>query len=78
LDKANSSGAYSGVSGSGVGAGGSMARFGIKDVETMFLTDKKMFLGTTTGMAVFDISNPTTPVSLTFFTHARSCDPVVV
>jgi len=111
LDKANSSGASSGVSGSGVGAGGSMARFGIKDkvlyivdkntlkvfdisnnttpvkvndlypgwnVETMFLTDKKMFLGTTTGMAIFDISNPTTPVSLTFFTHARSCDPVVV
>ncbi len=111
LAMANYSGASSGVSGSGIGVGGSMARFGIKDkvlyivdkntlkvfdisnktapvkvndlypgwnVETMFLTDKKMFLGTTTGMAIFDISNPTTPVSLTFFTHARSCDPVVV
>ena len=111
MDKANSSGASSGVSGSGVGIGGSMARFGIKDkvlyivdkntlkvfdisnktapvkvndiypgwnVETMFLTEKKMFLGTTTGMAIFDISNPSSPVSQTFFTHARSCDPVVV
>jgi hypothetical protein len=37
-----------------------------------------MFLGTTTGMAVFDISNALSPSSLSFFTHARSCDPVVV
>jgi hypothetical protein len=101
----------SGVSGSGVGIGGSMARFGIKgnvlyiidqsvlkvlditnktapvkindfypgwNVETMFLTGNEMFLGTTTGMAIYDISNPTSPVSETFFTHARSCDPVIV
>jgi hypothetical protein len=111
LYKSNSSGASSGVSGSGVGVGGSMARFGIKEsvlyvvdvntlkvfditnkttpskindiypgwnVETMFLAGNNMFLGTTTGMAIFDISNPTSPVRLTFFTHARSCDPVVV
>jgi hypothetical protein len=106
-----SAGGSSGVSGSGVGIGGSMARFGIKDkvlyvvdnntlkvfditnktapvkindfnpgwnVETMFLTEKNMFLGTTTGMVVYDISNPTTPVSQSFFRHARSCDPVIV
>ena len=48
------------------------------NVETMFLTGNKMFLGTTTGMAIFDISNPLSPVSLTFFRHARSCDPVIV
>ena len=110
-DIAYSSDASSGVGGSGVGIGGSMARFGIKDkvlyvvdqstlkvfditnktipvkvndiypgwnVETMFLTGDKMFLGTTTGMAIFDISNPLSPVSLTFFRHARSCDPVIV
>lgn len=107
----NSSGASSGVSGSGIGAGGSMARFGIKDkvlyavdqntlkifditnkvapvkindiyagwnVETMFLTEKNMFLGTTTGMVIYDITNPTSPVSQSFFRHARSCDPVIV
>jgi hypothetical protein len=110
-DNAYSSDASSGVSGSGIGIGGSMARFGIKDkvlyvvdqstlkvfditnktipvkvnemypgwnVETMFLTGNKMFLGTTTGMAIFDISNPLSPASLTFFRHARSCDPVIV
>jgi hypothetical protein len=111
LDKTNSSGASSGLSGSGVGLGGSMARFGIKNsilyvvdnsilkvfditnktapvkindlypgwnVETMFLTENTMFLGTSNGMAVFDISIPSSPVSRTFFTHARSCDPVIV
>jgi len=107
----NASGASTGISGSGVGIGGSMARFGIKDnvlyvldqstlkvfdistktspvkhndiyagwgVETMFLTDKTMFLGTTTGMNIYDISDPLVPHAKTFFAHARSCDPVVV
>jgi hypothetical protein len=110
-DKANSSGASSGVSGSGVGIGGSMARFGIREqalyivdnntlkvfditnqttpskvnelnagwnVETMFLNGKLMFLGTSTGMAIYDITSPFSPFSLTFFTHATSCDPVIV
>lgn len=111
MDAKNASGASSGVSGSGTGFGGSMARFGIKgnvlyivdkntlkvfditsrtrpynmgdfypgwNVETMFLTENNMFLGTTTGMVIFDISNPLVPSLKTFFNHARSCDPVVV
>jgi hypothetical protein len=110
-DMVNSSGASTGVSGSGVGVGGSMARFGIKgnvlyvldqntlkifditrkqspvkvneiypgwSVETMFLTENTMFLGTTTGMVIYDITIPLSPQSRTFFTHARSCDPVIV
>ena len=48
------------------------------NVETMFLSGKKMFLGTTTGMAIYDITNASFPTSLTFFNHARSCDPVIV
>ena len=94
----------SGVSGSGVGIGGSMARFGItgnvlyvvhqSNLKVFDITNKTapvkvtdlnpgwnvetMFLGTTTGMAIFDISTPTNPVLQTFFTHARSCDPVIV
>jgi len=111
VDMMNAGGASTGVSGSGVGVGGSMARFGIKDnvlyvldqntlkvfdistktspvknndiypgwgVETMFLTEKTMFLGTTTGMVVYDITIPLVPQRKTFFSHARSCDPVVV
>jgi hypothetical protein len=48
------------------------------NVETMFLTDNNMFLGTTTGMLIYDISNPALPVPQALFTHAKSCDPVIV
>jgi hypothetical protein len=111
LVQMNSSGASSGISGSGVGIGGSMARFGIKDntlyavdqndlkiiditdkihplktsdfypgwgIETMFLSGSNMFLGTTTGMMIYDISIPSVPVYKSFYSHVRSCDPVIV
>jgi hypothetical protein len=101
----------SSISSSGVGVGGSMARFGIKgnvlyvvetstlkvfditdkinpvkqfeiypgwNVETMFLTNDKMFLGTTTGMVIYDLSTPLYPQYVTLFSHARSCDPVII
>jgi hypothetical protein len=110
-DMVNAGGASTGASGSGVGVGGSMARFGIKDdvlyildqssigifditdkaspekagtvwggwdMETMFLTEDKMFLGTTTGMIIYNIAVPLYPQYLTSFSHARSCDPVIV
>jgi hypothetical protein len=48
------------------------------NIETMFLSGENMFLGTTTGMIVYDISNPLSPTSKAFFNHARSCDPVIV
>ena len=48
------------------------------NIETMFLTENEMYLGTTTGMVIFDISTPSSPVFKTFYSHARSCDPVVV
>jgi hypothetical protein len=103
--------ASSGVSSGGVGIGGSMARFGLKDnvmylldrntlklfdisvkstpaklfdinpgsgIETMFITGKNMFLGTTTGMIIYDISNAQSPVRKSSYSHMRSCDPVVV
>ena len=110
-DFAKISSSSSGVGGSGIGVGGSMARFGIRgnalyilaqynlkilnisnkinpveagslyvswNVETMFLNDKFMFLGTTTGMVIYDITDPLNPYYKSFFTHARSCDPVIV
>jgi hypothetical protein len=109
-DRINLSAASSGISGSGIGVGGSMARFGIKNnvlyileknnlqifnitaktnpvktgtrslgwnIETMFLTENNMFIGTTTGMVIYDISEPLDPFYKSFFTHARSCDPVI-
>jgi hypothetical protein len=48
------------------------------NMETMFLTDNKMFLGTTTGMIIYNIEVPLNPQYLTSFSHARSCDPVII
>jgi hypothetical protein len=47
-------------------------------VETLFPMDDKLFVGTTTGMMIYDISNAMSPSFITTFTHANSCDPVVV
>ncbi|MCE1197793.1 MAG: hypothetical protein LWW85_02390 [Marinilabiliales bacterium] len=47
-------------------------------VETMFLYGKNMFLGTTTGMLIYDLTDLNKPVYLTTFWHVTGCDPVVV
>jgi hypothetical protein len=47
-------------------------------IETMFLYSKYMFLGTTTGMMVYDLSDLNKPVYISSFWHATGCDPVVV
>jgi hypothetical protein len=48
------------------------------DIETIFPVDHYLFLGTTTGMLIYDVSNPETPAALGTFAHLRACDPVVV
>ncbi|HLN56248.1 MAG TPA: hypothetical protein VK207_09660 [Bacteroidales bacterium] len=100
-----------GVSSSGVGIGGSMARFGIRDnvlylvdnatlrlldissksspvklfdmnvgwgIETLFLTGDKMFMGTNTGMLIYDVKDARSPQFKSNYVHVRSCDPVIV
>lgn len=47
-------------------------------VETMFIYDHYMFFGTTTGMQIFDLKVPTVPNYVSSFSHATSCDPVVI
>jgi len=48
------------------------------DIETMFIHDGHMFLGTMNGMLVFSLSNPVDPIQINSYNHVRSCDPVVV
>ena len=48
------------------------------DVETMFIYDGHMFLGTQSGMRVFSLNIATMPTYLSDFWHVTSCDPVVV
>jgi len=48
------------------------------DVETIFAYEDKLFIGGNAGMYIYDNSIPTQPTKISSFTHARSCDPVVV
>jgi hypothetical protein len=47
-------------------------------IETIFPYKKNLFIGSTTGMLIYSLDNPSQPSFLSTFTHARSCDPVVV
>ncbi|MBK5272915.1 MAG: hypothetical protein JJE22_18090, partial [Bacteroidia bacterium] len=38
---------------------------------------QKLFLGSSSGMFVFNIDNPSAPLFETGFSHAQACDPVV-
>ena len=51
------------------------AGFGI---ETIFNRDNYLFLGSTNGMYIYDISKASTPELVSEFRHATACDPVVV
>ena len=47
-------------------------------VETVFIDSTFLFIGTQTGMLVYDISNRKNPVYKSEYNHFQSCDPVVV
>ena len=47
-------------------------------VETLFVESDKLFVGTQTGMLIYDLSNAANPVYVAEYNHFQSCDPVVV
>ncbi|MFC2086556.1 LVIVD repeat-containing protein [Bacteroidota bacterium] len=46
-------------------------------IETIFIRERLLFLGSRFGMYIFDISSPRNPVQLSNYQHIYSCDPVV-
>lgn len=48
------------------------------NVETIFSYKDKMFLGTPTGMSIYSVENPESPVFMSSISHVLGCDPVVV
>jgi hypothetical protein len=46
-------------------------------IETIYPFKNKLFIGSTAGMYIYDVSTPGSPVKQSQFTHVRSCDPVV-
>ena len=47
-------------------------------VETIFPYRNNLFIGTKTGMYIYDINQPNAPRQVGLYTHILSCDPVVV
>ena len=48
------------------------------NIETIFPYNNMLFIGSRTGMHIYDNANPTQPVFLSQYQHVQSCDPVVV
>ena len=46
-------------------------------IETIYPFGKNLFIGSMTGMFIFDISDKNKPIQLGTFSHARVCDPVI-
>jgi hypothetical protein len=47
------------------------------NIETIYPFKDKLFIGSTSGMFIYDLGYPESPVQLGQFAHARSCDPVI-
>lgn len=47
------------------------------NIETVYPFKQKLFIGSSTGMFIYDITNPQIPKREGMFSHARACDPVV-
>ena len=47
------------------------------NIETIFPFDNYLFIGSTTGMYIFDATNKDNPVQKSRFEHAQVCDPVI-
>lgn len=47
------------------------------NIETLFPFGNKLFIGSTTGMYIFSLEDPSDPQYISAFWHATSCDPVV-
>ncbi len=48
------------------------------NVETIFITDDHLFLGTQNGLIVESLEVPESPAQVATFSHITACDPVVI
>ena len=48
------------------------------NVETVFIADNYLYVGTSNGMHILDLVNPAVPNMLSTYQHITACDPVVV
>jgi len=48
------------------------------NIETLFVYDNKLFIGSNNGMFIYDIRDSKHPIYISQYDHVTSCDPVVV
>jgi hypothetical protein len=48
------------------------------NIETLFITDGYMYVGSSNGMHILSLEEPSVPILLSTYQHINSCDPVVV
>ena len=46
-------------------------------IETIYPFKNNLFIGSQSGMFIFNTTNPALPAQVSQFTHIRSCDPVI-
>ena len=49
-----------------------------RNMETLFQQGNNLFIGTTTGLLIFDLADPQKPSQISSYDHITACDPVVV
>jgi hypothetical protein len=49
-----------------------------RNMETLFMLENRLFVGTTTGMLIYDIADAKKPRQISSYDHITACDPVVV
>jgi len=47
-------------------------------IETIFPFEDKLFIGSSSGMHIYDASTPNSPTRMAVYEHVQACDPVVV
>lgn len=47
-------------------------------IETIFPFEDKLFIGSNSGMHIYDASTPSSPTRMAVYEHLQACDPVVV
>ncbi|MCH8332138.1 MAG: hypothetical protein IH946_12335, partial [Bacteroidetes bacterium] len=48
------------------------------NIETLFPYGDRLFIGSQTGMHIYDNSDPSNPIFISEYEHVQACDPVVV
>jgi hypothetical protein len=47
------------------------------DIETIFAMDSLLFIGSQSGMYIYNVTRPEFPQQMSYVSHITSCDPVV-